>query len=184
MTPATGTPLPIDSDLIFNSDVEINLGGMPVDWEPFYIYPGAYWWVNDTSYVSDVYHSYSHSLKNEVFYGYADNYVLPAGWGQEYFVENVVTAPATENTFEASVWVKASQTTNVRLALYGYSPGYGLVSKGALSNDYTISTSWTQISYQNTFGPEVIDISLALLRLPQASAGDVWFDDIEVKLLP
>ena len=154
----------------------------PTDWTPFDTYPGTWWWETHTYYntSSSNAHSGSCSLQSRTEYGYANSYTEPSAWAQDSFVKNIITSPATENTFQISVWVKAGETTEVTLCLYGYEPGYGRVSKGALSEVFTIGTAWTQITHECTFGPEVTELSLALIRPPQTSPGQIWFDDIEV----
>jgi len=173
--PPTGGPIPYGVNLVTNPSMEESVAGEPVCWVPLDLYPGTDYCVNDVTYdTTNATRTGVCSLRMNGGHVYSDH-TEPGAWLQE-----CVTDHGSNTSFRSSAWVKAEQSTQVRLCLYGYEPGGGIVADGAVSPIFTVGTNWTQISHVTTFGPAVTEVSLVLVRCSQWQGGEVWFDDAEV----
>jgi hypothetical protein len=97
--------------------------------------------------------------------------------------ENVVAEPGA-STWTLSAYVRASETTKVRLCLFGNEVQWGENDEGGVSPVIEIGPEWQRVSVTRPFRPGISSVGIIIKREHQSFGGDLWVDDVQLESGP
>lgn len=189
----SGESKPVGPNLVRNPGFEENAEGLPAGWEVFDYFPNLPTHSGSCSVDSKVAHTGKCSVQIPPVQSYMDKsrangcfqQIADRGGGKTFLVSAWVKAsprpPLKYESYYRQQEMTLSETTRVRIFLYGYRPGGGWEYAGAASPIFQVGTDWQKITHQVIFPPDITKVNLVLMRPFQIGLAQVWFDDVEVR---